>query len=153
MADGTNQTLMIGNVGADPEFRYTQGGKAVINFRLATAISYQDANGEKQERTEWHGIVAWGGLAEALGDALRKGARVMVRGELRTRSYEKDGAKHYVTEIHAGDVGIVPFKQPGAQRDSRPQERPEPRRDDRRAPPPRDQRAGRGAPPGDDIPF
>jgi single-strand DNA-binding protein len=104
MSDGMNKVILLGNLGADPELRYTTAGVAVLNVRLATSESYVDRNKEPQERTEWHTVVVWGNRAEGLSRVLTKGTGVLVEGTLRTSSYEKDGQKRYRTEVHARDV-------------------------------------------------
>lgn len=105
MSEGINRVTLLGNIGADPEFRTTQGGQAVLNIRLATSESYLDANKERQERTEWHRVVVWGKRAGALGRMLTKGERILVEGRISTRSYDdKDGQKRYQTDITATNV-------------------------------------------------
>jgi single-strand DNA-binding protein len=104
MSDGMNKVILLGNLGADPELRYTTSGVAVMNMRLATNESYVDKNKEPQARTEWHTVVVWGNRAEALSRLLAKGSSIVVEGTLRTSSYEKEGAKRYRTEVHARDI-------------------------------------------------
>jgi single-strand DNA-binding protein len=104
MNDGMNRVILLGNLGADPELRYTTSGVAVLSIRLATNESYLDKNKEPQARTEWHTVVVWGPRAEGLARVLTKGAGVLVEGTLRTSSYEKDGQRRYRTEVHARDV-------------------------------------------------
>jgi single-strand DNA-binding protein len=104
MNDGMNRAMLLGNVGADPELRYTTTGVAVLSLRLATNESYVDKNKEPQERTEWHTVVIWGPRAEGLSRVVTKGTGLLVEGTLRTSSYEKDGQKRYRTEIHAREV-------------------------------------------------
>lgn len=105
MADGLNRVMLLGNLGADPELRMTNGGQAVLKLRLATAESYLDRDKQRKERTEWHSVVLWGKRAEALAKILNKGDRIFVEGGLRTSSYEdKDGAKRYKTEVNATQV-------------------------------------------------
>jgi len=105
MAEGLNRVLLLGNLGADPELRMTNGGQAVLKMRLATSETYLDRNRQRQERTEWHNVVVWGKRAEALGKFLTKGSRLFVEGGLRTSSYEdKDGNKRYRTEVVAANV-------------------------------------------------
>jgi len=105
---GVNKVILIGNVGADPELRYTPGGAAVTNFNMATNESWTDNNGEKQERTEWHRIVVWGRLAEICNQYLRKGSKVYIEGRLQTRSWEgQDGQKRYTTEVVARDMQML----------------------------------------------
>ena len=116
MARGVNKAIVIGNLGADPELRYTPGGAAVATFSVATNESWTDANGERQERTEWHRIVAWRKLAETCGEYLKKGSRVYVEGRLRTRSWEgQDGVKRYTTEIEARDMMMLDARTGGPQ--------------------------------------
>lgn len=108
-----NQVRLIGHLGRDPELKYTQGGQPVLRFRLATSDRWKDDKGEKQERTEWHTIVAWGKRAEGLSKHLRKGTKVIVDGSLRTRSWEKDGAKLFATEVHMNDIDLLTPRQDG----------------------------------------
>ena len=102
-----NQIIVIGNLGKDPEVRYTEGGDAVANLSLATSESWKDKEGNKQERTEWHRIVVWGKLAEIVGKYLKKGSTAMFQGKIRTKTYEKDGVKHYQTEIIADTMKML----------------------------------------------
>lgn len=105
---GVNKVIILGNVGADPELRYTPGGAAVTNFNIATNESWTDNNSEKQERTEWHRIVVWGRLAEICNQYLRKGSKVYVEGRLQTRSWEgQDGQKRYTTEVVAREMQML----------------------------------------------
>ena len=99
-----NRVMLLGNLGADPELRTTQGGQAVLKLRLATTESYVDRNQSRQERTEWHSVTFWGKRGEALSKFLTKGDRIFVEGSLRTSSYEKDGEKRYRTEITATNI-------------------------------------------------
>ncbi len=97
-----NKVLLIGNLGADPELRYTPSGAAVANFTMATREQWTTKEGEKQDRTEWHRIVAWRRLGEICGEYLHKGSLVYIEGRLQTRSWEdRDGNKRYTTEIIA----------------------------------------------------
>ena len=96
---GVNKVLLIGNLGNDPEVRYTADGVAVARFRVATNEIYNDRDGNRQEQTEWHRVVAWGKLAETCGKHLVKGKAVYLEGKLRTSSWEQDGTKRYRTEI------------------------------------------------------
>jgi len=108
MAEGLNKAMLIGNLGQDPELRYTQGGKAVLNMRLATSESYQDPDGNRKERTDWHSVVLWGKRAEALSKFLAKGARIFVEGSIRTSSFEgRDGQKRWKTEVNARNVILL----------------------------------------------
>lgn len=98
-----NKAILIGNLGRDPEVRYTSGGTPVANFTMATTDRWNDAaSGEKKERTEWHRIVVWGKQAEIAGEYLRKGRQVYVEGSLQTREWtDREGNKRYTTEIRA----------------------------------------------------
>ena len=102
---GLNKVMLIGNLGKDPEVRYTPGGQAVANFTIATNESWNDKAGQKQERTEWHRIVAWGKTAELCGEYLTKGRQVYIEGKIQTREWNnKEGVKQYTTEIVANQV-------------------------------------------------
>lgn len=104
---GLNKAMLIGNLGADPELKFTQGGQAVLRIRLATTERYKDKDGEQQERTEWHSVSVWGKRAEALHKILAKGRTIYVEGRIQTRSWEKDGDKRYSTEINAVDIQLL----------------------------------------------
>ena len=100
-----NKCMIIGNLGRDPEMRYTQSGQAVTQFTVAVNRNYRDANNEWQEETEWFRIVAWGPLAERTAENLRKGRKVYVEGRLQTRQWEdREGQKRYTTELVAQTV-------------------------------------------------
>jgi single-strand DNA-binding protein len=102
---GVNKVILVGNLGKDPEVRYTPGGQAVANFTIATNENWTDKSGQKQERTEWHRIVVWGKLAELCSEYLAKGRQVYVEGRLQTREWtNKEGAKQYTTEVVANQV-------------------------------------------------
>jgi single-strand DNA-binding protein len=108
MAGGVNKVILIGNLGADPEVRFTPGGQAVANFRVATNESWTDKNQQKQERTEWHRIVVWGKLAELCGEYLKKGRQAYIEGRLQTREWtDKEGKKNYTTEVVANQVQFL----------------------------------------------
>jgi len=104
-----NKVIIVGNLGADPELKYTQNNTPVVNFRVATTDRWKDRNsGDQQERTEWHRIVAWSRLAEICNQYLRKGKQVYVEGRLQTRSWEdQDGNKRYITEIVAQTMQML----------------------------------------------
>lgn len=103
--NGINRVTLLGNLGADPELRYTQGGTAVLNIRIATPERFNGKDGQWTERTEWHNVVIWGKRGEALANILRKGSSVLVEGTLRTTSYDaKDGGKRYKTAVNATNV-------------------------------------------------
>jgi single-strand DNA-binding protein len=106
-----NKVILIGHLGRAPEVRYTQGGAPVANFSLATNEYWTSNTGERQERTEWHKIVAWGKLAEFCQEYLQKGTYLYVEGKLQTRNYDdRDGVKRYVTEIKATELGLLDRK-------------------------------------------
>lgn len=103
-----NKAIIIGRLGADPEVRYTQGGTAVANFNIATDESWTDKDGQRQEKTEWHRIVAWGRTAEICGEHLKKGREVYVEGRIETREWQdKDGQRRRTTEIKAWSVQFI----------------------------------------------
>src|SRR2546428_677786 len=110
MAGSVNKVILIGNLGRDPEVRYTPSGQAVANFTVATNEAWTDKSGQKQERTEWHRVVVWGKTAENCGEYLSKGRQVYIEGRLQTREWtNKEGAKQYTTEVVANPVGGVVF--------------------------------------------
>jgi single-strand DNA-binding protein len=111
---GLNKVMIIGNVGADPEMRYTANGKAVTSFRVAANRSFTTPEGERREETEWFAVVAWQKLAEQCSQYLQKGRRVYVEGRLRTRSWDApDGQRRYRTEVIADRVLFLD-RAPGA---------------------------------------
>jgi len=109
MARGVNKVILLGNLGNDPDVRYTASGAAVANVSLATAENWRDKEtGEKQERTEWHRVVFFGRLAEIVGEYLRKGSQVYVEGRIQTRKWQdKDGNDRYTTEIVANEMQML----------------------------------------------
>ncbi|MDP7235345.1 MAG: single-stranded DNA-binding protein [Candidatus Latescibacteria bacterium] len=116
---GVNKVILIGNLGADPELRYTPSGRAVVNFNLATSRTWNNRDGEKQEETEWHRIVAWDKLAEICGEYLKKGAQTYVEGRLQTRSWEdKNGVKRYTTEAVVSEMRMLGSRQDTGSSDS-----------------------------------
>lgn len=121
-----NKAIIIGNLGKDPEVRFTQGGQACAKFSVATSEKWTDKKGEKHEATEWHNIVVWGKQAETCGEYLSKGRQVYVEGRIATREYDdKDGNKRRVTEIIARDVRFLGGggKQDGERKRTQPGER------------------------------
>ncbi len=104
---GVNKVILVGNLGKDPEVRYTPDGKAITNITLATSETWKDKNtGQKQERTEWHRIVFFGGLATIAGEYLKKGSKVYIEGQLRTNKWQdKSGQDRYTTEIIVSGAG------------------------------------------------
>jgi single-strand DNA-binding protein len=115
MARGINKVILIGNLGRDPETRYSQGGNAVTNFSVATSESWKDRqSGEQQDRTEWHNVVCFSRLAEIAGEYLKKGSKVYIEGSLRTSSWEQDGQKRYRTEVMAKELQMLDSRGGGA---------------------------------------
>ena len=103
-----NKVILLGNLGRDPETRYTTGGDAVTNLNIATSEQWKDKNGEKQERTEWHRVVLFGRQAEIAGEYLKKGRSVFIEGRLQTRKYtDKDGVEKYSTEIVGDRMQLI----------------------------------------------
>lgn len=108
MSRGLNKVMIIGNLGRDPEMRYTPSGKAVTSFSVATNRSWVNAAGERREDTEWFNVVAWGNLAEICKQYLTKGQQVYVEGRLQTRGWEdENGKKHYRTELVANEMVML----------------------------------------------
>ena len=109
MSRGINKVILVGNLGADPEVRYTTGGACITTIRIATSESWKDKHtGEQQERTEWHRIKFFGRLAEIAGEYLKKGRQVYIDGSLRTDKYtDKDGIERYTTDVIAGEMQML----------------------------------------------
>lgn len=133
---GVNKVILVGNLGADPEMRFTASGTGVCKFRIATTERFTDRQGNRQERTDWHRVVAWGKLAEVCSQYLSKGKQVYIEGKIRNDSWEKDGVKQYSYEIVADTMQML-----GGPAGNRLQETEPPFE-----PPP-------GGVPEDDIPF
>ncbi len=159
MARGVNKVILVGNLGKDPEVRYSANGTAIVNVTLATSETWRDKQtGENQERTEWHTVVFFGKLAEIAGEYLRKGRQVYVEGSLRTRKWQdKNGQDRYSTEVVASDMQMLGSRSEGSTSFDAPPSRPQQR-------PAKQEPAGQGAasqPAGqsvsdtfdDDIPF
>lgn len=122
-----NKVMIIGRLGQDPEVRNTQSGTSVATMSVATSERYKDKNGEQQENTEWHRVVAWARLAEICRDYLKKGSLVYFEGTLQTRDWEdKDGVKRYTTEIKALSMQMLDSKGSGSNGQSTPVSKPEP---------------------------
>jgi len=124
-----NKVILVGHLGADPEVRYTPSGRAVANFSLATTERFTNKEGEKEERTEWHRIVAWARLGEICGEYLTKGSQVYIEGRLQTRNWEdRDGNKRYTTEIVAQAMQMLGGSKKGGEaasvEESHPSEEP-----------------------------
>ncbi len=108
MAMGVNKVILLGNLGSDPELRYTPSGVAVANFNVATNERWPDKDGNMQEKTEWHRVVCWRKLAEIAGEYLKKGSPVYLEGKLQTRNWEdQNGVKRYQTEIIASNMQML----------------------------------------------
>ena len=109
MAKSVNKVILVGNLGKDPEVKYTSSGTAVAKFSLATNEGYKDKSGQWQDRTEWHNIVAWQRLAEIVGEYVKKGSKVYIEGRLQTSSWDdkETGQKKYKTEIIANDLVLL----------------------------------------------
>lgn len=160
MSDGLNRVMLLGNLGADPELRFTQGGQPVLNMRLATTESYLDKDKVRQERTDWHQVVVWGKRGEALAKFLTKGSSLFIEGSIRTSSYDdRDGNKRYKTEIIANNVLLTGGKRdggaPAEERAERPATGPRARSAPaKKAAPAEDYSGGYGGSSSDDdIPF
>ena len=129
---GVNKVILVGNLGAEPEVRYTASGVAMATFRIATTEQWTTKDGEKAERTEWHRIVAWRRLGEICGEFLHKGSQVYIEGKIQTRSWEdREGIKRYTTEIVAqtmqmlgGQSGRTRDSKVGSEQDGYPVEEP-----------------------------
>lgn len=154
MARGINKVILIGNLGGDPEVRYTPSGNAVTNITIATSDSWKDKQtGQMQERTEWHRVVFFNRLAEIAGEYLKKGAKVYVEGALRTRKWQaQDGTDRYTTEIVVSEMQMLDSQGSGNAGGQRAQQQADAYQ------PPAQNTGGAGAPAGgadfdDDIPF
>jgi single-strand DNA-binding protein len=138
-----NKVILIGNLGRDPEVRYTQGGAPVANFTLATNESWTDKSGSRQERTEWHRVVVWGKTAEIVREHLTKGKQVYVEGSLQTRQWDdKEGNKRSTTEVKALRVVLLGRPDGGGEMRGSPPPAMDAGSEESQAPPE-----------GDDIPF
>jgi single-strand DNA-binding protein len=145
---GVNKVILVGNLGANPEMRFTQGGQAVANLRLATTERWTDKNGQKQEQTEWHRVVVWGKTAEIVGQYCTKGRQIYVEGRIRTRQWQdQQGQKRYSTEVVAQNVQLL------GSRDGAGAGAGAPRDDMAQTVPPDEGLADFGNGPDDDIPF
>ena len=117
MAKSVNKVILLGNVGRDPETRSTPGGMLVATFSIATSANQKDPQGNWQERTEWHNIVAFGRTAEIVRDYVKKGSKLYVEGRIQTRNWEDKehaGVKHYRTEIVVNDLSLLSGREEGA---------------------------------------
>ena len=110
-----NKVILVGRLGADPQLKYTPSGRANASFNVATNTVWKDQEGNQQERTDWHRVVAWGKLAEVMGEWLKKGSSVYLEGRLQTRSYEdSNNVKKYITEVVVSDMEMLGRKGEGS---------------------------------------
>jgi single-strand DNA-binding protein len=116
MARGVNKVILVGNLGNDPDVKYTQGGMAITTLSLATTSVRKDRDGNQQEKTEWHRVKLFGKLGEIAGEYLKKGRAVYIEGRIEYGSYEKDGVKHYTTDIVADEMQMLGGGEGGGQR-------------------------------------
>ena len=107
---GINKVILVGHLGKDPEVRTLESGTKTATFSLATTEVWKNKEGEKKELTEWHNIVVWRGLADVVEKYVKKGQLLYIEGKIRTRSYEKDGQKKYITEVHADGLQMLSSK-------------------------------------------
>jgi len=107
MSRGVNKVILVGNLGNDPDTKYTQGGMAITTLSLATTSVRKDKDGNTQEKTEWHRVKLFGKLGEIAGEYLKKGRQVYIEGRLEYGSYDKDGVKHYTTDIVADEMQMI----------------------------------------------
>ena len=114
MARGVNKVILVGNLGNDPDVKYTQGGMAITTLSVATTSVRKDREGNQQEKTEWHRVKLFGKLGEIAGEYLKKGRSVYIEGRLEYGSYEKDGIKHYTTDIVADEMQMLGGREGGA---------------------------------------
>ena len=115
MAKSVNKVILLGNVGKDPEIRSTPGGTMVANFTLATSDRFQDQQGNWQDRTEWHNLVAFKRTAEIVRDYVKKGSKLYIEGKIQTRTWDdKEGVKHYKTEILVNDLSLLSGREEGS---------------------------------------
>lgn len=143
MARGVNKVIILGNLGQDPETKYTKSGKAVTNISIATSESWTDKNtNQKIEKTEWHRVIFFDKLAEIAGEYLRKGSKCYIEGKLQTRKWQDNsGIERYTTEIIANELQLLDY------REDKPQQAPQQRQAQNQTPPPQPDYFD------DDIPF
>lgn len=126
MPRSVNRVILLGHLGKDPELKYTASGQAVTKLRLATSERWKDKNGEWQDRTEWHDVVLWAKMAETANQYLNKGSQVYIEGRLQTSSWDdKDGKKHFRTEIVASDMVLLGGRGQVSEREAPPRARGE----------------------------
>ena len=121
---GVNKVILVGNLGQDPEVKYMQNGKAVANLSIATSESWNDQQGQKQERTEWHRLTAYDKLAEIIGEYVKKGSKIYVEGKLQTRKWQdQQGQDRYTTEVIINQMQMLDGKKDGGQQAQQQQQR------------------------------
>jgi single-strand DNA-binding protein len=121
-----NKVILVGRLGKDPELRYTPQGTAVATFSLATDERYKDKAGQQQQKTEWHNLVVWRGLAEVCGKYLHKGKQIYIEGKIQTRSYDdRDGNKRYITEIVVDQMQMLGSREDGQRAQGPPPSEPQ----------------------------
>lgn len=120
MARGINKVILVGNLGNDPETKYTQGGLAITTLSVATTSARKDKDGQQQEKTEWHRVKLFGKTAEVAAEYLKKGRQVYIEGRIEYGSYEKDGVKHYTTDVIGEDMQMLGGNQEGGTSSSGP---------------------------------
>lgn len=165
MARGINKVILVGNLGNDPEVKFSQGGMAICTISLATTTVRKDREGNSQEKTEWHRVKLFGKLGEIAGEYLKKGRTVYIEGRIEYGSYDKDGQKHYTTDIiademqmlggggGAGEGGRGGYEGGGNDFSRGPRNQPAQRREPANAPAPAQIPNDFGGMPDDDIPF
>ena len=146
MARGINKVILVGNLGNDPEVKYTQGGMAITRVSLATTSKRKDRDGNQVEETQWHRVVFFGKLAEIAGEYLRKGSKIAVAGMIRYGKYDKDGVTHYTTDIACDQMKMLDARPADGERTQRQAPQRQPAQQPRQAPPMDDFA-------DDDIPF
>ena len=157
MARGVNKVILVGNLGGDPDVRYMPNGNAVANITIATSESWKDKQtGQQQERTEWHRVVFFNRLGEIAGEYLKKGSKVYIEGQLRTRKWEKDGVDMYTTEIVASEMQMLDSRGGDGNQNQAPQQQRPAQNNQQQAPQPQPQQPN--TTPNfddfdDDIPF
>jgi len=104
---GVNKVILVGRLGKDPEIKVLEMGRKVASFTLATSETYKDKNGDKQEVVEWHNVVYWGPIVDVIEKYIKKGHQLYIEGKLKTRSYEKNGEKRYVTEVLGQSLSML----------------------------------------------
>ena len=158
MARGINKVILVGNLGNDPDTKYTQGGMAITTLSIATTTVRKDRDGNQQEKTEWHRVKLFGKLGEIAGEYLKKGREVYIEGRIEYGSFEKDGVKHYTTDIIGDEMQMLGGRPEGASQGSGSYERsarpaPAQRREPARQAPAASEADFGGDFNDDDIPF